>query len=357
MATTADVPQTGICVGAVVQASPHAWGAHYAEKVGAAKRFRGTVVEAGTELELPESCPAPLSSREPIWRVRYDDDGKVWATPERFLKVAARLRSGDNAAPAPVAAPPPPAPAPADLTPQQRFGSLGGKCAGSVGENKFLVEVAVDGRARCQLRTCKEPLKVGELRLGKRPPSLRHGHKPKVTWYHPECAMEAFRGCSKKSRVVEKVEDIDHGWGDLSDTNKAFIRSVVDNAAKSRAPRKITPPAAAAAAHPLAALGDAMVGAVHTAASFEARSGCLAAPSRPFAAYAFLASLRSSGKSDAFKRILAGAGTDLAAMRRRVTRLLCDDLDILEDFHHLTRHDRPPLSRGGISWINPATGT
>ena len=70
----------------------------------------------------------------------------------------------------------------ADLTPQQRFGSLGGKCAGSVGENKFLVEVAVDGRARCQLRTCKEPLKIGELRLGKRPPSRpvwklnRHRH-------------------------------------------------------------------------------------------------------------------------------------------------------------------------------------
>ena len=97
------------------------------------------------------------------------------------------------------------------LARQRQLGSLGGKCAGSVGENKFLVEVAADGRARCQLRTCKEPLKVGELRLGKRPPSLRHGHNPKVTWYHPECAMEAFRGCSKKSRVVEKVEDIDQG--------------------------------------------------------------------------------------------------------------------------------------------------
>jgi len=58
------------------------------------------------------------------------------------------------------------------LARQRQLGSLGGKCAGSVGENKFLVEVAVDGRARCQLRTCKEPLKIGELRLGKRPPSL-----------------------------------------------------------------------------------------------------------------------------------------------------------------------------------------
>ena len=103
MATTADVPQTtGICVGAVVQASPHAWGAHYAEKVGAAKRFRGTVVEAGTELELPESCPRPWAG-EPVWRVRYDDDNRVWATPERFLSCVVvasgsskRRRCSDN---------------------------------------------------------------------------------------------------------------------------------------------------------------------------------------------------------------------------------------------------------------------
>ena len=39
------------------------------------------------------------------------------------------------------------------LARQRQLGSLGGKCAGSVGENKFLVQLAVDGRARCQLRT------------------------------------------------------------------------------------------------------------------------------------------------------------------------------------------------------------
>ena len=76
--------------------------------------------------------------------------------------------------PSPVKAGPPqsgPLKPEAFLARQRQLGSLGGKCAGSVGENKFLVEVAVDGRARCQLRTCKEPLKIGELRLGKRPPS------------------------------------------------------------------------------------------------------------------------------------------------------------------------------------------
>jgi len=123
------------------------------------------------------------------------------------------------------------------LARQRQLGSLGGKCAGSVGENKFLVEVAVDGRARCQLRTCKEPLRIGELRLGKRPPSLRHGHNPKVTWYHPECAMKAFLACSKKSRVVESVEDIDHGWDALSEGNQAFVRSVIEGAPKAAVPR------------------------------------------------------------------------------------------------------------------------
>ena len=42
--------------------------------------------------------------------------------------------------------------------------------------------------------------------------------------------MKAFLACSAKSRVVEKVEDIDHGWDALSDTNKAFIRSIIDGA-------------------------------------------------------------------------------------------------------------------------------
>ena len=37
------------------------------------------------------------------------------------------------------------------LARQRQLGSLGGKCAGSVGENKFLVQLAVDGRARCPL--------------------------------------------------------------------------------------------------------------------------------------------------------------------------------------------------------------
>ena len=81
------------------------------------------------------------------------------------------------------------------LARQRQLGSLGGKCAGSVGENKFLVEVAVDGRARCQLRTCKEPLKIGELRLGKRPPSL-------PVWKSILHEVDAIEQASRYERAV-----------------------------------------------------------------------------------------------------------------------------------------------------------
>ena len=60
------------------------------------------------------------------------------------------------------------------------------------------------------LKTCRL-LKIGEDRLGKRPPSLRHGQNKKCTWYHPECAMVAFAACSKKSRVVNVLRILTMG--------------------------------------------------------------------------------------------------------------------------------------------------
>ena len=66
-------------------------------------------------------------------------------------------------------------------------------------------------------------------RLGKRPPSLRHGQNKKCTWYHPECAMIAFAACSKKSRVVERVEDIDYCFESLSQKDQQRIRKAIAN--------------------------------------------------------------------------------------------------------------------------------
>ena len=127
---------------------------------------------------------------------------------------------------------------------QQALGRIGGTCAGFLGSNKFVVEVATDGRSRCQLRSCKIPLRVGELRLGKKPPSLRHGTAKKTKWYHPACAMVAFARCSKRSRVVKTVEDIDFGFDALSEADQKRIRAVVDEGA-ARAPRATPRPRAA----------------------------------------------------------------------------------------------------------------
>ena len=72
------------------------------EDVGRRQRVGGSEAIVHGADDVVDGLRNTLTPR--VWRVRDADDGLIWATPERFLKVAARLRSGDNAAPAPVAA-------------------------------------------------------------------------------------------------------------------------------------------------------------------------------------------------------------------------------------------------------------
>ncbi|KAH8051954.1 N-acylsphingosine amidohydrolase [Aureococcus anophagefferens] len=56
---------------------------------------------------------------------------------------------------------------------QQGLGRIGGKLAGHIGENRFVVGAADDGRSKCQSILCREYLRPGEPRIGKRPPSAK----------------------------------------------------------------------------------------------------------------------------------------------------------------------------------------
>ena len=94
----APAPDEPIRVGMLVEAPPHVWGAEYTEKVGSAKRYRGTVKARDSGERLPIGCPAPMPD-ENVWLVSYEDDGKDWATPERFLSIVApakRPRDGSD---------------------------------------------------------------------------------------------------------------------------------------------------------------------------------------------------------------------------------------------------------------------
>ena len=93
-------PPGRVFIGAVVEAAPQAFGHDPTNSVAA--RYRGTVVEPGEAFNLPLGCPQ-IEPGEPVWNVRYYDDGKVWATPERFLSCAVvasgsskRRRCSDN---------------------------------------------------------------------------------------------------------------------------------------------------------------------------------------------------------------------------------------------------------------------
>ena len=93
-----------IAVGAAVEAAPHAFGANFVKRVGTEARYRGTVVERGAD-DVVDGLRNSLTDR--VWRVRYDDDGLIWATPERFLSVVEAVPAPE---PAPEAAPAPAAP-------------------------------------------------------------------------------------------------------------------------------------------------------------------------------------------------------------------------------------------------------
>ena len=92
---------------------------------------------------------------------------------------------------------------------QQGLGRIGGKLAGHIGENRFVVGAADDGRSKCQSILCREYLRPGEPRIGKRPPSVRWGHSPKTKWYHIDCCFASFERTCKTSKTITSVDDIE----------------------------------------------------------------------------------------------------------------------------------------------------
>ena len=116
-----------------------------------------------------------------------------------------------------------------DQLTQAQLGSIGGRCAGRLGDNRFVAAVTKDSRSRCQFGGCAScELRPGDARLGKIPPSLRHGSSKKTTWYHLDCAFEAFRLCARKSKVVTSLEDIEN-LDALPAEDRARLAALVDD--------------------------------------------------------------------------------------------------------------------------------
>jgi len=57
-------------------------------------------------------------------------------------------------------------------TPREH-GHLGGMLAGKIGSNRFVVDYAVDSRAKCRDANCKKRIPQGMLRVGKIPPAFK----------------------------------------------------------------------------------------------------------------------------------------------------------------------------------------
>ncbi|KAK7241917.1 hypothetical protein SO694_00019457 [Aureococcus anophagefferens] len=122
---------------------------------------------------------------------------------------------------------------------QEGLGRIGGKLAGHIGENRYIVSYATDNRSKCQSVECRQYLRCGETRIGKQPPSVRLGHG-KTRWYHLDCAFVAFRRVCRKSKTIEAPGDLE-GFETMSEGDKERVRGLIADHVEERA--ALGPPA------------------------------------------------------------------------------------------------------------------
>ena len=94
--------------------------------------------------------------------------------------------------------------------------------------------VATDGRAKCAEATCRAKLVPGTPRLGKVPPSLRHGHNLKTKWYHIDCMFVNFTRASRKSKTITDLADVEH-LDSLSAPDRRRVAELIDAHVAERA--------------------------------------------------------------------------------------------------------------------------
>ena len=126
---------------------------------------------------------------------------------------------------------------------QQGLGRIGGKLAGHIGENKYVAGSAEDGRSKCQSILCRAYLAPGEPRIGKRAPSVRHGHSPKTKWYHIACIFASFKRTCKKSKTITSTDDLE-GFGKLEAKDQQQVRDLISRHNAERAGRTTAKPSA-----------------------------------------------------------------------------------------------------------------
>ena len=74
----------------------------------------------------------------------------------------------------------------------------------------------------------------GTPRLGKVPPSLRHGHNLKTKWYHIDCMFVNFTRASRKSKTITDLADVEH-LDSLSAPDRRRVAELIDAHVAERA--------------------------------------------------------------------------------------------------------------------------
>lgn len=88
-------------------------------------------------------------------------------------------------------------------------GHMGGLLAGKIGQNRFVAQYAIDGRAKCRHIKCNRHIEANNLRIGKIPPSIKTGHSSRTHWYHDDCIFKSFHFVCRGTKVITQLSDIE----------------------------------------------------------------------------------------------------------------------------------------------------
>jgi len=95
-------------------------------------------------------------------------------------------------------------------------------------DNKYEIEYAKTGRAKCKDSKCKQTIEKDALRIGKigKNPFSENEDDTKTDWFHAECAFNALtraRGNTKKIDSEDDLQNLDS----IKDADQAKVRALI----------------------------------------------------------------------------------------------------------------------------------
>jgi len=95
-------------------------------------------------------------------------------------------------------------------------------------DNKYTVEYAASGKAKCKDTQCNGGIEKGTLRIGKITKNTFSSDEDalKTEWYHGKCIFNALKRARKSTKKIESEDDLD-GFSKLKSDDQDELKDLI----------------------------------------------------------------------------------------------------------------------------------